>query len=258
LRRPGRCRILKAMRSLAKKVLFLYPHSVVQGQMIDLLIQSEFEVATINDHQKAMQLINRFKGSILLVNIEDHLKDDEWEYFIRNVVQGQGHHQTLVGIMVYNSDSALAERYLIDIGVPCGFVQLKLGLMDSTRILIKALMANEAKGDRKYVRVSCPPRKAKMNIKTPGEQINGELLDISSAGFACIMEKQLENGSEFDDMQLSLIGSIMHASGKIMGHRTQEDGKDITVILFNDISRETKGKIYQFIRKTLQAEIDEV
>jgi hypothetical protein len=246
------------MRSVAKKVLFLYPHSVVQGQMIDLLIQSEFEVATINDHQTAMRLINRFKDSILFINIEEHLKEDEWEYFVRNIMQGVSVHQTAVGVMVYNSDRDLAERYLIDIGVPCGFIQLKLGLTDSTKIVIKALVANEARGDRKYVRVKCPPRKATVNIKDVSGHINGEVLDISSAGFACLLDRFVETGTEFMDMQLSLRGSILHASGKIMGRRIQDDGGEISVILFKEMDRETKGKIYAFIRKTLQTEIDDL
>ncbi len=245
------------MRSVAKKVLFLYPHSVVSGQMIDLLIQSEFEVATLNDHQKAMQLIHNFTDSILFINIEDHLKEDEWEVMVRNIIQGFSKHRTAVGIMVYNSDSALAQKYLIDIGVQCGFIQLKLGLMDSTKIVMKALMANEAKGDRKYVRVKCPVGKTSINIKDVTGSIRGTLLDVSSAGFACTLDRFAETGTEFIDMQVSLRGAILHAGGKVMGRRSQDTGEEIYVILFTDISRETKGKIYQFIRKTLQTEIDD-
>lgn len=246
------------MRNPAKKVFFLYPHSVVQGQMIDLLIQSEFEVAVLNDHQKAMRLINKFPGSIIFINIEEHLSSEDWEVLIRNIVQGESVHKTSVGVVVYNSDQKLAERYLIDIGIPCGFIQLKLGLTDSTKIVLKALIANEARGDRKYVRVKCPVGKTTLNIKEHSGQIKGEILDISSAGLACIIDQDVENGTEFEDIQLSLRGSIMHTAGKVMGKRSIEDGQQISVIMFEDISRETKGKIYSFIRKTLQGEIDDL
>lgn len=225
--------------------------------MIDLLIQSEFEVATVNDHEKAKRLVQHFKNSILFINIESQLKEDQWEVFIRQMMQGQSVHNTALGIMVYNADQVLAQRYLIDIGVQCGFIQLKLGLKDSTKIVLKALEANEARGERRFVRVSCPSKKGSINIKLDsGGHISGTILDISSAGFACVLSSPSETGARFDDMQLSLWGAIIHAGGVIQGIRQLDDGSLLSVIMFGEISRETKGKIYQFIRKTLQSEID--
>ncbi|AHC15720.1 hypothetical protein L21SP2_2367 [Salinispira pacifica] len=246
------------MRNVAKKVFFLYPHSVVQGQMIDLLIQSEFEVAVLKDHQRALRLLSKFPSSILFVNIEEHLSQDDWEVFIRNIVQGNSVHDSRVGVMVYNPNKELAQKYLIDIGVQCGFIQLKLGLTESAKIVLKALTANEAKGDRKFVRVSCQPGKATLNIRSHQDNFRGEIMDISSAGFACVLDGNPETGTEFDDMQLSLRGAIIHASGKLMGKRSEEGQEVISVIMFSEIDREVKGKIYQFIRKTLQAEIDSI
>ena len=57
-----------------------------------------------------------------------------------------------IGILSYNEDRELAEKYLMDIGVQCGFIKLKLGLQESIAIILKTLEATEARGNRKYVR----------------------------------------------------------------------------------------------------------
>lgn len=244
-------------RDYAKKVIFLYPHSVIQDQLIAALIQSEYEVVTIGDHAKATMLLHRYHSAILFINIETGMDEPAWEQYIRTILGGQDKHDARVGILTYNPNPELAQKYLMEIGVQCGFIGLKLGLTESARIILRTLEANEARGARKYVRVKCPAGKSTLNINRNGRLISGEIVDLSSAGMACIIQQNLKPQSEIDDIQMILWGTRVKVAGVVMGQRAQEDGKIIHVLMFNDdIEKESRSKIFVFIRKVLQAEVD--
>lgn len=242
-------------RAYAKRVLFLYPHSVIQDQLITLLIQSEYEVATVNDYQKASTLLYRYPSSILFVNIEAELNEEEWEQFIRGVINTRDKHDARVGILTYNPSNELAQKYLMDVGIQCGFIGLKLGLAESAKIVLKTLEANEARGGRRYVRVKCPAGKASLNINHKKTVINGSILDISSAGLACTLDGSVEPGEVLEDVQLSLWGARLKLQVRVAGVRV-EDGQKLFVFMFDKMERENVGKIYGFIKKAIQAEID--
>lgn len=42
--------------ALGKKVFFVYPHSVIQNELIQDLIDREYEVYFINDHNKIQSI----------------------------------------------------------------------------------------------------------------------------------------------------------------------------------------------------------
>ncbi len=244
-------------RPFAKKIFFLYPHSVVEDQMITLLIQSEYEVALINDYKKAGPILYRYPSSVIFINIESALDESGWEQFISELMRTREKHDARIGIVVYNPRPDLAQKYLMEIGVQCGFVGIKLGLADSARIILKTLEVNEAKGGRRYVRVKCPAGKASFNITSGGRVINGSVSDISSAGLSCVFSETMIPPVDFSDMQLSLWGMLFKLQGRQAGVRTGEKGESLFVVIFEELDRNTKGKIYTFIRKALQAEVDQ-
>lgn len=241
-----------------KKIFILYPQSVIQEEMLHLLIAAEYEVALLRDIQQALRVLNKFPDSILFVNIEAGMEEPQWETFIRNIMNNEKTKGVRIGILAYNPDPALTKKYLMDIGVQCGFVTLKLGLKESFRIFVKALEANEARGRRRYVRATCRPQdKATFNVKYSGEYFGGTILDISSVGMACTFDKpqNLRPGTLLDDIQLKLRAVLCKVSGKLVGS-DKDRGERLVVLFSQDISPRERHKIHQFVYDRLQETID--
>ncbi len=241
-----------------KKVFVLYPQSVIREEMLHLLIAAEYEVALLWDTQRAIRALGKYPDSILFVNIEEGMKEPEWEAFIRNVMANEKTKGVRIGILAYNADPAMKKKYLMDIGVQCGFVTLKLGLKESFKIIVKTLEANEAKGRRRYVRAVCRPEdKAMFNVKFAGDFLAGTILDISSVGMACTFDKPpaLKPGMNLDDIQLKLRAVLCRVSGKLVGV-DKERGERLVVLFSPNISPRERHKIHQFVYERLQETID--
>jgi len=241
-----------------KKVFFLYPQSVIQDELISVLLKNEYEVFFLTDHLKATRIFTRFTNSICFINIDDGLKEDEWEKYIKNLKSNAKTSSVQIGILSYNNDPELMQKYLMDVGVECGFIQLKLGVKQSTDIILKVLEVNEAKGRRKFVRANCEkdPRVV-MNFAYKEASYEGKILDLSSVGFACEFPEPLpiNNKTVIQKIQLNLRGSLVQADAIVLSRRY--DSEKILVMVFNPRLKEAElEKIHNFIHKTLQKTID--
>jgi hypothetical protein len=243
-----------------KKIFLLYPHSVIHQEMLDILIMAGYETYTLSDHVRARKLLVKFPGSIMFVNIDEGIKEAEWESYIKEIKENPATRESRLGIMSYNADRDLMQKYLMDIAVPCGYVQLKLGLQESTRIILQALDANEARGRRKCIRADCQDDiNATMNYKSDKGMYHGKLLDISSAGIAAKIEKfeDLPANSLLRSVQLKFRGGLFMTDMILMGRR--KDNPLIHVLLFDPrISQDNKIAVHRYIKLCLQKYIDEL
>jgi hypothetical protein len=241
-----------------KKIFLLRPHSVIRDEMLDLLIMAGYETYTILDEKKARKLLKKFPGSIMFINIDEGLKETEWEKYIKELQEDPETRENRLGIMSYNQDRDLMQKYLMDLSVPCGYIQLKLGLHESTRIILSALEANEARGRRKCIRAICEDDlNATINYKEASGLYQGKILDISSAGIAARFDKfpSLPIASACHGMQLKLRGGLVMTDMIIMGQR--RDDKRVNILLFdNKLSNENKLIIHRYIKQCLQKYID--
>lgn len=247
------------MESLGKKVFFIYPHSVIQNQLIQDLIDREYEVYFINDYSKVESICEYYTSPILFINIDEGLEESKWEKLIRDLTQKTSTEHAMIGILTYNENNQLAQKYLMDIMVPCGFIKLKLGLNDSTKIIIKTLDANEVKGKRKFVRAKCNVDDASLNVLFKGSQCNGHIVDISSVGMAITFDTSvnIEKNTYLKDIQLKLRGILLMVSAVIIGYRTIENDKTVYVLLFDQlVSNQIKSKLRSFINRTLQHDME--
>ena len=243
---------------LGRKVFFLYPHSVMREQLMELIFQAGYEVYFLRDHVKAVRLLPDYPGSLLFVNIDERVKDTTWEKYVAALMQNPKTQSLRIGVLSYNSDQTLAQKFLMELAVPCGFVQLKLGLAESARILLSVLEANEARGKRKFVRVIMPRESAvSFSVKQDNNYLTGYIRDLSIAGMACSLLNgaRLANGNELADLQLNLRGTIVRTSGKVVGSREVDDSTSYVVMFTSDTS-ETKHKLHLFIYTTLQSHLD--
>jgi hypothetical protein len=226
--------------------------------MLDILIMAGYETYTVFDEKRARKLLEKFPGSIMFINIDEGLKEKEWEAYIKGIMEDPATKDSSLGIMSYNQDRALMQKYLMELAIPCGYIQLKLGLQESTKIILSALEANEAKGRRKYIRADCQDDvNAAMNYKDDAGIYHGKILDISSAGIAAKMEKLVEvaPNSVLRDVQLKLRGGLILANMIFMGKR--RDDPHIYILLFDPkMTQDSKLIIHRYIKQCLQKYID--
>lgn len=245
---------------MSKKVFFLHPHSVVQQGLVKELVAAEYSVYLVSDHDRFRSVVNEFDEPIVFINIDEGMSADEWQEYIRKMI-GSSDNSAKIGILTYNEDKDLAEIYLMDIGIPCGFIKLKLGLEQSRRIIIKTLEANEAKGRRKYLRIDCwHLQSTKLNVMKGEILCAGRIKDISSVGMAFVFdeEQDLPKHTMLKDIQLKLRGKIARVSGPVIGSRVTAEGT-IHVMLFNkNTDPATKARIHDFMYNTLQDDINKV
>jgi hypothetical protein len=246
--------------ALGRKVFFLYPHSVFDEGLLLEIFDKEYEIYVLKDHMHALSAIRKFPGSILFVNIDEGMKEPEWEKLIRSILDDQERHQTKIGILTYNQDNKLAEKYLISIGVQCGFIRLNQGLVESKKIILTTLDANEARGRRRYVRARCTdPNKASFNIKRGTRIHPGIIHDISAAGMTYSFHSELflNVNEHLDDIQLKLRGSLCQITGAFKGE--VREGTPRNLLMFDlPLKEETAGKIHRFIFRSLQEEMMEI
>jgi hypothetical protein len=241
-----------------KKIFLLHPHSVIHQEMLDILIMAVYETYTILDEKRARKLLEKFPGSIMFINIDEGLKEPEWEVYIRGIMDDPKTKDSSLGIMSYNQDKTLMQKYLMDVAIPCGYIQLKLGLQESTKIILAALDANEAKGRRKYIRAECEDDiNATMNFKENSSIFHGKILDISSAGIAARVEKgpDLAANSLLRAVQCKLRGGLFMTDMIYMGKR-RDDQSNFILLFDPKMSQENKLIIHRYIKLCLQKYID--
>lgn len=243
---------------LGKKVFFLYPPSVIKDEMMRRLIEQEFEVYMLKDTDTANRLLQIFPDSLCFVNLDTGKTEAEWQVWIMETMNNPKTETIGIGIVSYNSDEILQKKYLMEIGIRCGYIKLKLGIDESTRILLSTLQANEAKGRRKFVRASAVhDANSLLNLREGPIKSEGKILDISVVGFSCYLDPDpgLQKNSLLKDIQLKLRASLVKVEAVIFGTR-EEDGRTIYVMLFRGLDDSAKDKIRSYIQIALQAEIE--
>jgi len=244
-----------------KKVFFLYPHSVIQEDLIEHIVQNEFEVYLINNHERLIPVLKKYSSSILFINIDIRLKEPEWEQYIRRIMNNPETKDVQIGILTYNDDKTLAQKYLMDLMIGGGYIQLKLGLKESTRIILKTLIANEARGKRRFVRANCPGNiMSEFNVEIHEKMCTGYIKDISSVGMACYFNDYVELPAKtvLERMQLKLKRRIVMVNGIIAGKRDDKNGTVYVILFTQYISTDAKQKITGFVYKTLQSEMNKM
>ena len=242
-----------------KKVFFVQPNSVIQREMVAELIRLEYEVYLISDAKDAKDVFHQYPDCLAFLNIDDGLTEEGWLQLVQDVQSDPSLSAVRLGILTYNPDPQLANRYLLTHRVPCGFVRLSLRLSESTAIITKVLEANEARGRRKFLRVECDEY-ARLNFKTPTDTIEGRVVDLSTVGLSCVLDpdKVWPHRTVFKGMQLKLKGSLCLVDGVVMGSRRLEGGMGTLYIVLFDAktSNHHREKIRIYMQWVLQSSVD--
>lgn len=244
---------------LGKKVFFLYPHNIIQEDLINEILREEYEVYFVKDHLKAVRIFKKYPNSILFINIDTVMPEPKWDAYIKSLVTDSGLKSFKIGVISYNEDENIRSKYIQKIGLPCGYIKLKAGVKETKDLLLKTLIINDAKGRRKYVRARCENDvNAKFNVKIYDKLLTGDILDISSVGMACRFDTNIDMpiNTSFSDIQLKLKGSLVTVSGKILGVRKNEYDRTYVILFDPSMPHFIKDKIFSYIFKYLQSNLE--
>ncbi|MBN1241813.1 MAG: hypothetical protein JXA15_03800 [Spirochaetales bacterium] len=241
-----------------KKVFFLHPPGVI-NDVAGLLARSEFETYLIRDHTRLKRWLAGHPDGIVFVNIDEGLPEPEWEAWVRSLMAEEATSGVGVGILTMTGSPELSGKYLIDIGVACGFVVVKVGVARTAEILVKTLEANEARGKRKFVRVPCADSGVLLSASDGERNLKATVLDISVAGVACRLDegRRPPPRTLFRGMHVSLKGVPLFVDGIYVGSR-EGPGGTVELFMFDprSLDDDKKDKIRDFGRKILQGRMD--
>jgi hypothetical protein len=235
---------------MGRKTVFLYPPAVLDDA-IDKLSNSEFEVLRCKNHEKLARWLVKEPESIVFINLDEALKEPEWEAWIR--ARGD---VSRLGILTYNDNQALKAKYLMGIGLGAGFVVLKIGAAQAAQILLKTLEANEARGQRKYLRSKPWPGAAEYNIASGSDIERGPIHDVSVVGMTVsfVGAAPPQKGAKLRGIQLSLKGQRLTVDAVVFGQREDPNLGLIHILVFDPASMDDikRDKIRSYVRRSLQ------
>ena len=243
-----------------KKVFFLNPPEVIK-EVLPVLIESEYEIYTTTDQTRLGRYLCKNPDCLVFVNIDEGEDERVWRSWIRSVKDNAASAVTRFGVITMMADDAKKQTYIMDLGIECGFIVVKIGAARTIEILLKMLQANEAKGRRKYVRTICPDDAADFTCKTSAGLIRGALRDLSSAGMATGFVDNFApgTGTRLKDLQLNLKGARVIVSGVVIGGRDDDLKGPTRVIMFEpaSLSDDKRSKLRSFVRRLLQLRMDQ-
>ena len=243
--------------ALGKKVVFLYPPPVLT-KVVEELSRREFEVYLVRDHARLRRVLAAQPDALVFVNIDAELEEEAWEDYVKSLRSDPKTAGVGVGVLTLNEDKDLSSKYLMDIGVPCGFIVLKIGAAKTIDILAKTLEANEARGRRKFVRALCPPGSAQVTVELDGETVRGEASDISAAGCAIAFEgeRSYKPGTILRGLQLTVKGVRLLVDGFVAARHDGARAAHVIMFAPASLNEGKREKLRSLIFRMNQAAMD--
>jgi hypothetical protein len=244
---------------LGKKIFFLYPQAVVQNRIMAELTQQEFEVYTVKEPSSLKRLLKKYPHSLVFGNIQEGMSETEWETWINSISNDPETKDVGIGVICTGEDEELKEKFLSHVGLKCGYTLIKSDLNITLKNLFEILKLAEAKGRRKFIRVTLNAEaNAKVNFPVKGGYVNGTIKDISVAGFSCTFDEEIElvKNSLFHDIQVRLGPSILKTEVIVFGSRMDGNEKVYVVLFTQRVDPDARAKIRIFIQATLQSKLN--
>jgi hypothetical protein len=243
---------------LGKKIFFLFPSGLIKNEVIPELVQLEYEVYISTDEKKLKMVLKKYPGSIVFANVDDGLSEADWDTWIQSVMR-VGEWNTAIGILSSNSDEKKQRKYISALRVQAGFIPVKSDVKKILQQIIETLRTLDAKGRRKYIRVSTAQESmTTVNIPYENDFITGQINDISVVGLSCVFnnDPDLTKGAQIKDIQMKLQGVLLKADGVIFGSRESDSGKVYVVLFTTRINPDVKTKIRKYMQTNLQTKMN--
>lgn len=238
-----------------RKIFFLNPPLLVENYMKDNLTDDEFEVYAISDYQLAKAALRHYENAICFIYIDDDLSIDGWYNFIKSFEIEEGLQSIFLGVMSYKAKPKDKERFLMNLKLPGGFIDLNQKPADLYAQVSGILTINGAKGIRKVIRLDLLDNNVLGYFSHNNALISFTLKDISTLGFAARAPLNIVdhfvNGRRIDNVSLTM-GRYSVMCSIVIYNKKIENGACTVVAIYDDkLPKEDYKKIHDFIYATL-------
>lgn len=142
--------------------------------------------------RKIRAITSLFKDLIIFFNIDYNIQNFNWEEYIADYI-GEYKNPASVGILYTKRQTKdekirLERKFLFEMGIRCGCVQLEYQKVQNFELIGKILYANQAQGRRKTIRALCSSACTYTYTYGPYKDvITGVLQDISLSHFTILV-----------------------------------------------------------------------
>lgn len=160
-----------------------------------------------------------FPQVILFFNIDRPIRGIDWPVFISGLQREYGE-RAMIGVMYHKLNDPeetrrLERLYLYDIGIICGCVAVEYQKARNLYLFLNVLAANQANGQRKYLRAICD-KAYKATIPLDRGILSCSLRDISVSHFSCTFpdgDPGIPLHEKIVNIQMNLRGVLIKVNG---------------------------------------------
>jgi hypothetical protein len=100
----------------SKKVFFLYPHSVIQQELLRELVAHEYAVYLVTDHIKFRKIMGEYREPVIFINIDDYLSEEEWKDYISEIMESDDNDARISGPVMGSRTTPEGEVHVLLFG----------------------------------------------------------------------------------------------------------------------------------------------
>lgn len=227
-----------------RKTFFITPDtSLIQEAFLEDYFALGYECYFIeNDKRVKLEkkldiLISLFQDVIFFFNIDYNIPDLDWSIFIRNLIDNY-HNEASIGVLftkrqTKDEKTRLEQKYLYELQVQCGCIQLEYQKKNNFDIIEKILFANQAQGRRKNIRALCTSS-CTFTFNQDTNVVNGMLQDISLSHFSVVFSKDnyhLQMYEKINDVHFNIRGFLFRSDAVLIMER-EINGEMLYVFAF--------------------------
>lgn len=227
----------------------------------------------VNIGKKVKVITSLFKDLIIFFNIDYNLNlpDFSWDDFIYDYIH-ENDNAGSVGILytkrqTKEEKNRLERRYLYDMGVRCGCIQLEYQKVQNFELIGKILYANQAQGRRKTIRALCTSACTYTYTYGPyKDSVTGTLQDISLSHFTILVSGvglEIKLYEKIADVHFNIRGFLFRSDAVLVMERPV-NGDMLYVFAFvnsagqNGLDDRTRGLLIPALYKILSVNCNAV
>ena len=184
----------------------------------------------INLQKKLDILISIFHDVIFFFNIDYNIADLDWGVFIRTITENYNN-QASIGVLytkrqTKDEKARLEHKYLYEMGLNCGCIQLEYQKKANFEIIEKILFANQAQGRRKNIRALCT-KACTFSYNYNGMPYSGILQDISLSHFSFVFPEGKFSAQMYEkipDFHFNIRGFLFRSDAVLIMQRPMNGG----------------------------------
>ncbi|HTH13581.1 MAG TPA: hypothetical protein VMB23_04240 [Spirochaetia bacterium] len=215
------------------------PSMSPDDSQLQVLLRSGFEVHRLPEtrliplSEQIACLVGLFPELIVYLNIESS-EGGDWPAFLAQVAETHGTRLKL-GVLHHRDDPAerrsLEQTYLFGLRLQAGCVYVPLRSSFDLPLIHRLLVANQANGRRRAVRLAC---RGRLNLVSGGRRFEGRVTEVSVSHFLCTFrgaDPEFAEATRWNDVQLVLGGAVVRTDAVVLLKRVApESGGELVYV----------------------------